>query len=188
MSDTQRIAIFIDGSNLYHALKEDFGDAKINFERFAAKLVEARTLIRIYYYSAPLDRMRDQQGAKDQQKFFDQLQRVPYLTLKLGRLEPRPKGVWVEKGVDIVIATDMLRFAFSNVYDTAVLVSGDSDFVPAVQAVQDFGKHVEMACSSSGRSTLLRNTCDRAIELNENLLADCWLDGQRHAFVGKRRN
>ena len=185
---TERIALFIDGSNLYHALKSDFGDAKIDFAKFAAKLVGLRDLVRIYYYSAPLDQTREPQRARDQQKFFDQLQKVPYLTLKLGRLEPRSHGTLIEKGVDIVIAVDLLRFAFNNMYDTAILVSGDSDFVPAVQAAQDLGKHIEMACTHSGRSNLLHNTCDRIHELNENLLADCWRDGKRRTFIGKKKH
>ena len=182
MPDDERVAVFIDGSNFYHALKADFGDAKIDFQKFVGKLVDARRLVRIYYYNAPVDQTRDAKRAADQQRFFDQLQRVPYLTLKLGRLESRGP-VQVEKGVDIVIAVDLLRFAHSHVYDMAIIVSGDSDFVPAVEAVQDLGKHVEMACSHSGRSDLLRKTRDRIIEITEDLLADCWLDGKRHAYL-----
>ena len=52
------------------------------------------------------------------------------VTKKLGR----------EKAVDVHLATDLLRL--KDIYDAAIIVSGDQDYVPAVQAVKDFGKHV----------------------------------------------
>ncbi len=45
-----------------------------------------------------------------------------------------------EKAVDVNLATDLLEL--SGIYDVAVIVSGDQDYVPAVQAVKDKGKHV----------------------------------------------
>lgn len=45
-----------------------------------------------------------------------------------------------EKAVDVKLATDMI--VLSDIYDVAVIVSGDQDYVPAVQAVKDFGKTV----------------------------------------------
>jgi len=186
MSD-ERVVVFIDGSNFYHALKSDFGDAKIDFEKLVGKLVGARRLVRIYYYNAPVNQTREPDRAKAQQRFFDQIQRVPYLTLKLGRLEPRG-AVQIEKGVDIVIAVDLIKYAHSDTYDTAILISGDSDFVPAVIAVQDLGKHVEMACAHSGLSDLLRKTCDRIVELTPDLLSDCWRDGLRHDYLNPNQH
>lgn len=44
----ERVTIFIDGSNFYHALKRCFGTAAIDFEKLAALLVGPRKLIRIY--------------------------------------------------------------------------------------------------------------------------------------------
>ena len=42
----------------------------------------------------------------------------------------------VEKGVDAAIITDLIAFAFDDNYDTAVLISGDADFAPAVKYIQ----------------------------------------------------
>ena len=44
-----------------------------------------------------------------------------------------------EKGIDAAIATDLLSLAWEGVLDVAVLVSGDSDFVPAVERIQGEG-------------------------------------------------
>lgn len=71
------------------------------------------------------------------------------------------------KGDDIYLATDMLSFAYENKFDTAVLVSGDGDFVPAIKKVQKLGKKVENAYFSVSRSTFLRKVCDSSILLDE---------------------
>ncbi len=106
--------------------------------------MENRKLIRIYYYNAPHKKEIDEEKYKSQQKFFSLLERTPYLELKLGRLEPRG-DTFIEKGVDILLAVDMLKYAYDDLYDTAILVSGDGDFAAAVNAVKDRGKHVEHA-------------------------------------------
>jgi uncharacterized LabA/DUF88 family protein len=45
-----------------------------------------------------------------------------------------------EKAVDVKLATDLI--ILRDIYDVAVIVSGDQDYVPAVQVVKDYGKHV----------------------------------------------
>ncbi len=173
----ERVAIFIDGSNLYNCLKQEFGKANINLEKLTQELVGTRKLIRTYYYNAPLPQANntdEKQRATSQQRFFESLRRIPYLELRLGRLERRDNSM-VEKGVDIKIAVDMLRLAYSNAYDTAILVSGDGDFADAVQAVKDTGKHVENSSVKTCQSFHLRQTCDRFILMDSAFLAPLWL-------------
>jgi uncharacterized LabA/DUF88 family protein len=50
-----------------------------------------------------------------------------------------------EKGVDTLIATDMIRLAWENAYDLAVLASSDSDLVPAVEFLRLKGRKVVQA-------------------------------------------
>jgi hypothetical protein len=45
-----------------------------------------------------------------------------------------------EKAVDVNLATDLLKL--KDIYDVAVILSGDQDYVPAVNAIKDFGKRV----------------------------------------------
>lgn len=77
---------------------------------------------------------------------------------------------YTEKGVDIAIASDMLRLAYNNSYDTAILITGDGDFVPALEGVQDLGKHTENAYFQKGSSLYLREVCDRFILLDSSLI------------------
>jgi len=48
----------------------------------------------------------------------------------------------VEKGVDTSIAIELFHFALDNVYDTAILISNDEDFVPAVEYIQRRGNKI----------------------------------------------
>ena len=75
----------------------------------------------------------------------------------------------MEKEVDIMLATDMLSMAYMNVFDTAVLVSGDSDFSYTVEEVQRIGKRVENASFKKTSSYHLRKVCDRFVLLDDYL-------------------
>jgi uncharacterized LabA/DUF88 family protein len=66
----------------------------------------------------------------------------------------------VEKGVDMRIGVDMLLQASKNLFDVAILVSGDGDLAEAVRAVKDLGKHVELAALAKGRSWELVQSAD----------------------------
>ena len=50
----------------------------------------------------------------------------------------------IEKKIDIKIAIDIISLAYEDAYDTAVIVSGDGDFVPVVRKVKELVKNVEV--------------------------------------------
>jgi len=79
---------------------------------------------------------------------------------------------YVEKGVDIAIAVDMIQLAYSNSYDVAILVSGDGDFAKAIKAVKDQGKHVEVAFFKKDFSYHLSMVADKRIYL-DNIITNC---------------
>ena len=174
----EKIVIFIDGSNFYHGMKNNLGKKKnVDFERFCNLLANSRKLVRTYYYNAPVRKEDGEEQYKAQQRFFQKLNNIPYFTVKLGRLEKRPNSKVEEKGVDVKIAVDMLQLAYSNVYETAILVSGDGDFAYVLEAVKDLGKHVEVAYfwSEISHPYHLRKTSDKFITLTEDYLKDCML-------------
>ncbi|HEY3245798.1 MAG TPA: NYN domain-containing protein [Phycisphaerae bacterium] len=106
-----------------------------------------------YYYNTPLIRPRQddpQYPEKDercraQQRFFNALRFVPNLTFRAERFQRLPNGGQVEKGVDVMLAIDMLTLAYKDRYDVAVLVSSDADYKHAIEAVKfETGKIVEL--------------------------------------------
>ena len=169
--------IFIDGSNMYHSLKNYFRRADLDIGRFSGRLLDKRRLVRVYYYNAKVGQKEEPERYKDQQKFFDGIAAIPYTELRLGRLVYNnwPNSPPYEKGVDIQLATDMITHSFKDNYDVAILVAGDSDYVGALQAVKDNGKNVEVALFGKERTSMqLRNVSDRVQTIDGRLLRGCW--------------
>lgn len=52
-------------------------------------------------------------------------------------------GKYHEKGVDVQLAVDLLVGAYENTYDTAIILSSDTDLIPAIKKVKGLGKSVE---------------------------------------------
>ncbi len=170
----ERVAIFIDGSNLYHALRANFGRYDLNFAEFARKLCGERRLFRTYYYNVLQDPAQRAEGYREQQDFLNALREMPYLEVRLGGTK-LAQGIPVEKGIDVMLATDLLHFAWNNLYDVAVLVSGDSDFAYALQAVKNMGKHVEVAYFESNISRDLLDVCDNRHLLDRSFFKGLWI-------------
>ena len=174
---TERVMIFIDGSNLYHSLKSFFKRTDIDIGKLCHKLLNKRRLVRIYYYNAKVGFKEEPQRFRDQQAFFAGVNAIPYSELRLGRLVYHnwPNTPPYEKGVDVQLATDMITHSFKNNYDVAVLVAGDNDFVGALQSIKDNGKHVEVALFGKERSSYrLRMVADKVISINSRYLKGCW--------------
>lgn len=159
--------VFIDGSNLYHALKQMRGSAKIDFARMVQRIVGQRRLVRVYYYNVPVNQGEVPEQYGRQQRFFASIQSLGYFELRLGELVRRADHM-IEKGVDVRLAVDMVAFAAKDLYDTAVLVSADGDFAHAIQYVKDMGKHVEVAYVPEAKLYRLRQVCDTFIALDQS--------------------
>lgn len=76
-----------------------------------------------------------------------------------------------EKGIDVKIATDMLRKCLiEKECEVCILISGDADFIPAMQTIKDSGKEVITSCVYAGYSRELREGRFRYFYLKKNEL------------------
>jgi len=165
-----RVAIFIDGSNLYHSMKEyrqRAGNPKynINYQQLVGVLLKGRDLVRPYYYNS-IDMENPDPG---QSALYDDLRRF-HFELKICplRKRPRPGGgnpITFEKGVDVNLASDMVGLCLKRSYDVAVLVSGDSDYREAIKYVKGEGVRVEVAAYKENIRREIIDLCDDYIEL-----------------------
>ena len=169
-----RVAIFIDGSNLYHGLKNTFHRQDLSFADFITKLCGQRKLFRTYYYNILQDPTKWPDTYREQQEFLDILNKTPYLEIRLGTTKVS-QGVPVEKGIDIMLATDLLYFAWNNIYDVAILVSGDSDFAYAIKVVKNIGKHVEIAYFESAAAKEILDLADNKHLLDRDFFKGLWM-------------
>ena len=173
MTNQERVAIFIDGSNFYHSVKDTFQihDNHIDFTKLIELLRNGRLLIGVYYYNAPLDIKFNKEVYWKQQKFFADLRKIPAFHIILAHMRKLigqdGKFHYSVKGDDIHLAIDMVSFAYENLYDTAILVSGDGDFEPAIKRAQKLGKKVENAYFSISRSSLLKQVCNKSMLLDD---------------------
>src|SRR6202034_2807056 len=89
-------------------------------------------LLRVYWYDA----------ARDRVPTIDQrvIAQLPQVKLRLGNLNARGQ----QKGVDAQIRADMEALARPHAVTDAVLVAGDEDMVPAVEAAQAYGVRVHL--------------------------------------------
>ena len=161
-----RVSIFIDGNNLYHSLKR-INVSDISFQSLVNELTKGRILVNVFYYIAPLDIKYNEEKYWKHQKFMDSLKEIPRFNVvlcTLRRYKKENKSIGFEvKGDDVYLANDLLVGAYENLYDTAILVSGDEDFIPVVKTAQRLKKMVENLYFSSSSSKKLRKTCDSSI-------------------------
>lgn len=183
-----RVCVFIDGSNFYHSCRETLGRTDVNLGAFAELVVgPQRELVRTYYYTTQLPPDAEESARAAQQRFLSNLHRIAYFEVRLGRLVKREikceacgdvRWKYQEKGVDMRIGVDLLALASKNLYEVAILVSGDGDLKDAVQAVKDLGKHVEVAVFDAGRARELAQVADVVRELDPAEIRPLFL---RHA-------
>lgn len=149
MLGKEKVAVYIDGSNFYHYLKDkeiSFPKGiKFDFKAFVDFLVDDRICISKRYYTGVFRNVDGSEKSKSlvkgQQKFLAKIENDGF-TIKRGRIlydggKPR------EKGTDVKIAADLITGAIDNLYDTAILVSSDTDLIPAIQYVRYKNKKLE---------------------------------------------
>lgn len=184
----ERVMVFIDGSNLYHVLGQVCGRHDLQFDKFAQKLANGRDMRRVYYYNIRQEAFEDRSNASDQDKFLSSLYDTPHLEVKLGIWKQRG-ATMVEKGVDVMLAVDLVTRAYRDDYDTAIIVSGDADFYPALQAAKDVGKQVEVAAFDTNISAEAARVADLHIRLTKTFFTGLWMTRtqQRERSAALRR-
>lgn len=170
----ERAMVFVDLMNVYESLGLFRVSTNVDYYKMAIKLAgPQRRLIRCHVYTGAYNQVREPNRYAAQMKFFNQVHKMPFVTLKTRPLVSRG-GDFIQKGVDTLIATDMVSMAFLGHYDIAFLVSGDGDLAPAVEAVKNAGKQIIVATFRRSRSAAVANAADHEILLDPTYLHDCY--------------
>ena len=150
-----RVAVFIDGNNLFHAAR--FHNLDIDYNKLLRVLLVDGRLLRAFFYTGV------DAGAERQQGFLLWMRRNGFRVVQK-ELKTFYDGTR-KANLDVEIAVDMLSLA--GRYDTAVLVSGDEDFVYALNAVAYKGCRVEVAGFRSNTAPRLIDVADFFIDLGD---------------------
>ena len=161
----ERIALFIDGSNLYSSARNLGFD--IDYKKLRAHFADKGRLIRAFYYTALID----DQEYSPLRPLVDWLDYNGYtLVTKTAKEFTDAEGRKRIKGnMDIELAIDMLEMA--GRLDHVVLFSGDGDFRCLVEAVQRKGVQVTVASTTRSNPPMvadeLRRQADDFIDLKD---------------------
>jgi uncharacterized LabA/DUF88 family protein len=162
----ERVAIFVDGANLYHSIK-NYYKGVLDYGRLLSAALDGRKLLRATFYIVEKQEQDETSGARsfvyNLNKFGYKVRSKPLevhetLTSE-GEKTISHKGDW-----DIGIIVDMMRLA--DKADTYVLVSGDGDYVEAVEYLQsERGIRVEAISATQCTSQFLLDICDQHTDL-----------------------
>ena len=176
----RRVMIFIDGGYLRKGFERIYRHNEINFPSLFVLLkklgFEERRhpeVIRAYYYDSIVDPSDDLNLYEKQKEYFSIIQKHAVYDVKLARLKKidTTKKRRKQKGVDVMLAVDMITKAFMNHYDIAILLAGDDDFLDVVKAVKDLtDKRVYGAFFPDQVSEDLLNSFDKKDALTKEVL------------------
>jgi uncharacterized LabA/DUF88 family protein len=167
----ERLALFIDGANLYAAAKSLGFD--IDFRRLLAMFREKSRLVRASYYTA----------LTDDQEYSSIRPLIDWLDYNGFNMVTKPTKEFTDasgrrklKGnMDIELAVDAMRLADS--LDHIVIFSGDGDFRILVAALQQMGKRVSAVSTLQTQPPMiadeLRRQVDQFIELADLVSLIC---------------
>ena len=153
----QRVAVLIDTQNLYHSAKNIHNGARVNFKEVLKAAVADRQLVRAVAYVIATD-------SGEEKAFFEALE-------KLG-IETKVKDLQVFAGGakkadwDVGLAVDAIKL--SPKVDAVVIASGDGDYVPLVEYLQNGGTQVEVIAFGKSTSSALREATDDFIDMDDD--------------------
>lgn len=147
--------VYVDGFNLYYGAIRDTPYKWLNIRRLCELLLPSHSVIKIKYFTARLSARKDDPGKPTRQQIYLRaLRTVPDLEIIYGSFlshdvmmplsDPPPKGsrfVKVirteEKGSDVNIATHLINDAYQKSFESAVLVTNDSDLQEPIRIVRE---------------------------------------------------
>ncbi len=184
-----RAIVQIDNGYLSAILRDEFSETPISYRKLSDALSQGYFRLRTYVYDClpyqyqnPTEEQRRLYSGKD--AFFASLRKEQAFEVRLGKLRPRPGGAFVQKGVDILLAIDLVRLASKSQIQKAILVAGDADYTPVVRAARDEGVSIHLY-HSGGDQTLpdgrkvrkysdeLWQSCDERTVIDPNLINSC---------------
>lgn len=162
----EKVCILIDAGNFYHLVLKKLKIKDFDYEAFAQFVANGRQIIPKgkRFYTGTVREIAGDAKTKsamgNQNKLFSKLQTAGNWEIKTSKLRTRTERIMVddrvqdyqklrkagfqeivyqrarEKGIDVKLATDLIVGAIDNQYDTAIVVSSDTDLVPAIDWVR----------------------------------------------------
>ena len=179
-----KTAIFVDGGYLEKDTKKEFSPdecntIRIDFKKLSNELAGGKEILRTYYYDClPYQSNPPTQEEKDRfsnkERYFNTLNNLPRYCVRLGGVactteKATGKKKIIQKRIDVLLSVDMVGIAATRQVSDVVLLTGDSDFVPAIEKVKEFGVNVILYHSRTYHRELWQ-VCDDRIKINQDFI------------------
>ncbi len=184
MGELQRVIIYIDGFNLYFGLREK-GWKKfywLNLKKLAENLLnQAQDLIEVKYFTSRVSFPPDK--VKRQGTFIEAIETLPNVKIYYGNYQSNKSEckkcgyvsmIPSEKMTDVNIAVELLSDAYEDKFDTAILVSADSDLIAPIRTIQRLfkDKRIVVAFPPARHSFALKEVASASFTIGRKKLAD----------------
>jgi uncharacterized LabA/DUF88 family protein len=147
-------AVFLDAGYIDKVMEYDFGKPKIDYHKLALAMASPDELLRTYYYnclpyqSNPPTEEENKRYA-NAHRFITKLKTLPRFEVRLGKLAYRGididgKPIYLQKRVDCMFGVDMALLAGKGKITNVAIFTGDSDLIPAIEAVKREGVLVSL--------------------------------------------
>lgn len=162
----QRVAVFIDHSNVHYNLRSADWKSSVkmyNPAQLAKRLAGDRELIKtMFYCSAPPPTLQisNPRSYELQEQYLTAVSKLSGVEIRFANLILQADGKYHEKNLDTQMTTNILMMAFRNEYDTAIILSNDGDFADAVKGIRELGKRAEVGYFRGSLSFNLRQSAD----------------------------
>lgn len=135
-------------------------------------LASGKELLRAYYYFCPPylsepPTVDEKKRPSNFNKFRMSLLNIPRFTLRQGKLERR-EGDFKQKRVDIMMAIDLVTLSYRDQIQSAIIVAGDSDLIPAIERAKNNGTIIYLYYHPKSVHNELLNACDERIPMDNN--------------------
>lgn len=182
MNMEKQCAIFIDAGYVNKACKTmNFRIDYLKFSDYLASKIGCYRFKTFYYDCPPY---QDEKSSEEERayynsklRFFDAIKYLPRFEVVFGKLQRISKEdktyQYNQKMVDTLLSLDLVTSVYNKHISNAVVVSGDSDFVPAVKHAKTGGAIVYAAYfkEENKKSMIhdqLKQECDDRLELSSN--------------------
>ncbi|HEY7485119.1 MAG TPA: NYN domain-containing protein [Streptosporangiaceae bacterium] len=175
----QRVAVYYDGFNLYHGIHDLAGRRFLwlDLQLLAKHLIRPGQKIEAVRYFTALIR-NNESGLARQRIYHNALLAQTSVEVVLGRFQEKSClcfscgttwQAYEEKETDVSIAVSLVEDAVNNRFDTALVISADSDLCPAMRAIRRLKPQLRIIAvfPPRRRSGALRRESDAVLHINE---------------------
>jgi uncharacterized LabA/DUF88 family protein len=174
-----KAVVLIDGGYLAKVLEKIFHRPQFGYEEFSDLLCTRANCERVRTYSyhcrpyqSNPPKPSEKQRYADWLKFEEYLRKIPRLDFRPGRLQ-RIGSTFKQKGVDVGLSVDLVKLACKGIIDKAILITGDSDFVSAVDVAKEEGIVTILYYSKAPPLYVhkeLLDSCDETYEITQEII------------------